>query len=455
MLILLMVCALGYSQHDAKSMGVDNPIYYNQQQKKQAVVKSNISDSPSEISQMKQGENNPVVYKKQQTTLQANSEGRSATYTENLAGPSSLSASNSSLRTVIGPPPGTASRNMHPVSYYSNRAPVTITHSVTQNIVAGNSVTCNAGGIPDENSFYRDFDLAADFGITGAFNVSSAEFAVEAVSGPTNLTINVYSTTTTFPGGYPGSATLQGTANYVSNVADAGNVVSVPIAATIPAGSIMIYELKINAGATASWFPGSNTGGQTGVSWIMSVACAISTPTDLAAIGFPNQHMVMNIVGEEAGGGGPFPDPYCGPLDFTSAVEPITLVEVAGISNVTSAVVNGTPDHEDFTGISGDMEAGMSYPIALEGNTDGNFTNRFVVFIDWNQNGILNDAGEVYEITDLLVNSTGVDGQQSNGTIDVPAGALAGTTRMRVKKQFGTTNYLDPCLATGFGQAED
>ncbi|MBT0608601.1 T9SS type A sorting domain-containing protein [Aequorivita echinoideorum] len=26
---------------------------------------------------------------------------------------------------------------------------------------------------------------------------------------------------------------------------------------------------------------------------------------------------------------------------------------------------------------------------------------------------------------------------------------------MRVKKQFGTTNYLDPCLATGFGQAED
>src|SRR5690606_34079802 len=256
-------------------------------------------------------------------------------------------------------------------------------------------------------------------------------------------------------GGYPGSATLQGTANYVSNVADAGTVVSVPITATIPAGEIMIYELKINAGATASWFPGSNTGGQTGVSWIMSAACAISTPTDLTAIGFPNQHMVMNIVGEEAGGGGAFPAPYCGPLDFTANVEPITLVEVAGISNVTSAVLNGTPDHEDFTAISGDMEAGMSYPIALEGNTDGNFTKRFVVFIDWNKNGVLNDAGEVYEITDLLINSTGVDGQQSNGTIDVTAGALAGTTRMRVKKQFGTTNYLDPCLATGFGQAED
>ena len=462
MLIFLMTCALGYSQHEVKSMGVDNPVYYNQQQKKEAVVKSNLSNSPSEIGGMKKGENNPIIYNKQQTTPQVNYEGRSATSLDdvvpaqrNFSGPMSLSASNSSLRTVVGPPPGTASRNMQPDLFYNNRAPVTITHSVTQNIVAGNSVTCNAGGIPDENSFFRDFDLAGDFGITDDFDVSSAEFAVEAVSGATNLTINIYSTTTVFPGGYPGSATLQGTANYVSNVADAGTVVSVPITATIPAGEIMIYELKINAGATASWFPGSNTGGQTGVSWIMSAACAISTPTDLTAIGFPNQHMVMNIVGEEAGGGGAFPAPYCGPLDFTSNVEPITLVEVAGISNVTDAAVNGTPDHEDFTAISGDMEAGMSYPIALEGNTDGNFTNRFVVFIDWNQNGVLNDAGEVYEITDLLINSTGVDGQQSNGTIDVPAGALAGTTRMRVKKQFGTTNYLDPCLATGFGQAED
>ncbi len=158
---------------------------------------------------------------------------------------------------------------------------------------------------------------------------------------------------------------------------------------------------------------------------------------------------------DEGSGGGTFPGPYCGPLDFTSNVEPITLVDVAGISNVTDAAVNGTPDHEDFTTISGDMEAGMSYPIALEGNTDGNFTNRFVVFIDWNHNDILDDAGEVYEMTELLVNSTGIDGQQVTGTIDVPSDALPGTTRMRVKKQFGVTAFLDPCTATSFGQAED
>src|SRR5690606_724531 len=54
-----------------------------------------------------------------------------------------------------------------------------------------------------------------------------------------------------------------------------------------------------------------------------------------------------------------------------------------------------------------------------------------------------------------IVNSTGTDGQQALGTIDVPADAMAGTTRMRVKKIFSTTGFLDPCAGTGYGQVED
>lgn len=154
-------------------------------------------------------------------------------------------------------------------------------------------------------------------------------------------------------------------------------------------------------------------------------------------------------------GGGTFPEPYCGPLEFTSIIEPITLVSVAGIDNVSDATIGGSPAHEDFTMIEGDMEVGNSYPIALEGNTNGTFTNRFAVFIDWNQNGILDDAGEVYEITETINGSTGMDGQQATGMIAVPADALVGSTRMRVKKIFGTTNYLNPCLGGNWGQAED
>ena len=149
-----------------------------------------------------------------------------------------------------------------------------------------------------------------------------------------------------------------------------------------------------------------------------------------------------------------FPLPYCGPLVF-STVEPMTNVEFAGIANRSGAAVGGTPAHEDFTGLSGDVLAGESYEIALEGNTDGNFTNRFAVFVDWNQNDVLDDDGEVYEITQTIVSSTGEDGQQATQTLVVPIDALAGKTRMRVKKLFGSNNYLNPCLGSNFGQAED
>src|SRR5690606_9232327 len=121
---------------------------------------------------------------------------------------------------------------------YRPEASVVITHSVTQNSVPFHSVPCSVVGIPDDNSFYSDFHLTADFGITDECNVTSAEFGVEEVDGPVNLTINIYSPTTAFPGSYPSSATLRGTASYVSNAADTGKVISVPVTATIPAGAI-------------------------------------------------------------------------------------------------------------------------------------------------------------------------------------------------------------------------
>lgn len=167
------------------------------------------------------------------------------------------------------------------------------------------------------------------------------------------------------------------------------------------------------------------------------------------------QGLPFQIYGNFTGGGSTFPDPYCGPLTFNSDVEPITLVEVAGISNRTSGVVNGTPAHEDYTTIVGNMEEGESYPIALEGNTNGGFTASFTVFIDWNQDGILDNASERYEIG-TINGSTGNDGMQAIGTITVPAGVVAGPTRMRVIKKFLSSYATDSCTpGSGYGQAED
>lgn len=151
---------------------------------------------------------------------------------------------------------------------------------------------------------------------------------------------------------------------------------------------------------------------------------------------------------------GSFPFPYCGPLVF-GTVEPITLVKVAGIDNSSSAAVNGTPGHQDFTNITGVMQQGETYPITLKGNTVGDYFHGFAVFIDWNQNNILDDAGEVYEIEDRLFGSTGTDDQQLMADIEVPADAKIGITRMRVKKTLNGP-FINPCSAqANWGQVED
>lgn len=222
---------------------------------------------------------------------------------------------------------------------------------------------------------------------------------------------------------------------------------------TFDAGTYWFEYTFAGSGSSGPWaVPITIAGQATTGNAIQNVAGAWQALVDggsLTAQGVPFQ-LYGNMTG-----GGTFPEPYCGPIEFSSTVEPITLVSVAGINNISDATIDGSPAHEDFTTIEGDMEIGDSYAIALEGNTNGGFTNRFAVFIDWNQNGILNDAGEVFEIIETINGSTGADGQQATGMIEVPADALVGATRMRVKKIFGTSNYLDPCLGGSWGQAED
>lgn len=160
--------------------------------------------------------------------------------------------------------------------------------------------------------------------------------------------------------------------------------------------------------------------------------------------------------------------PYCGPLVYSSGVEPITSVVFGGMTNTSAAALGGTA-HESFVDKVAAVNREGSFPIKLQGNTGGNFTTKFIVFIDWNQDGDFLDAGETYfdtaATTVQVVNSTGVDSKEAVGNIVVPAGAMLGNTRMRIKKNFSsTTFYPNPCFSagtlaaganTGYGQAED
>ena len=75
------------------------------------------------------------------------------------------------------------------------------------------------------------------------------------------------------------------------------------------------------------------------------------------------------------------------------------------------------------------------------------------MYIDWNQNGVFTDPGETYSIGSIT-NNNGT-GPALTGSIDVPATALNGNTRMRVLKKYSASTDPGSCNTTGFGQAED
>jgi hypothetical protein len=140
-----------------------------------------------------------------------------------------------------------------------------------------------------------------------------------------------------------------------------------------------------------------------------------------------------------------FPDPYCEIEEFYGVEE---------ITNVTFNSISIPIEYEeeillDYTSTIFSVSPNESYTIILEGNTYDEYTDEFFVFIDWNQNNILDDDGEVYEIGSIF-NSTGYDGVNATAEILVPEDAELGMTRMRIMKTWIEEDFLmeavlDPC----------
>src|SRR5690606_8464453 len=141
---------------------------------------------------------------------------------------------------------------------------------------------------------------------------------------------------------------------------------------------------------------------------------------------------------------------------FEFGTEPISRVVFSDIDNSSSAGTTSS-GHADLSDMVANVTAGEVYQISVEGNTGGAWEDFISVFIDWNQNGTLDDAGEVYEIGSIF-NSTGEDGVQVLYDIPVPSDALEGETMMRVFKTYDVPNdsNVDPCaMDQNYGQVED
>ncbi|MCW3813469.1 carboxypeptidase regulatory-like domain-containing protein [Micromonospora sp. DR5-3] len=207
-----------------------------------------------------------------------------ATVPASVAPKGKLSAGGSSMS-----PSNVKGETVTPQAAQTPADEITITHSASQAITAGNSASCNNGATTRNNSYLRTFTLA-DFGLNG-LDVSSVSFGVETNRGNQPLTVNLY----TLNGDLRyANMTLIGSAD-ATVPAGTGTLVTVPVEGAVPSGGTLVVEVKVPA--DGFFFIGSNNAGQTAPSYIASVDCGISEPADTASIGFPGMHIVMNVTG--------------------------------------------------------------------------------------------------------------------------------------------------------------
>ncbi len=285
--------------------------------------------------------------------------------------------------------------------------------------------------------------------------------AASATLGVTTATLNPPTIAKAFaPASVPVNTNSTATITLTNPNASAITL-SADLVDTLPSG-LVASAAATTCGGTASFTAGTLKLAS-GATIAAGASCTLTGTVQSAAVGSYVNTIAAGAVQTNAGNNAAaasatltvtaaaFPAPYCA-MTFPSNVEPITRVKFTGVDNPSSATLNGSPALENFLSVAGGtVSRGGIYSMAVEGNTDGNFTTKIKVYIDWNHNGVF-DADESYVIGDLA-NSTGTDGKQAVADIAVPVGALVGPTRMRVTKRFSAAAVA--CETTGFGQGED
>ncbi len=136
---------------------------------------------------------------------------------------------------------------------------------------------------------------------------------------------------------------------------------------------------------------------------------------------------------------------YC-PSSFTNTSDD-------WISNVSFNTIqnpSGSVGYEDYTGISTEIEQGMSYPIDIEVTVSGSWNQYIWVWFDWNLDCDFDDPNEAYYIG----TTPGTAGTFIlSGSVDIPADAIPGISQMRVIERY--SQDPGPCDVATWGETED
>ena len=149
---------------------------------------------------------------------------------------------------------------------------------------------------------------------------------------------------------------------------------------------------------------------------------------------------------------------YCKP-SYSSSCSPVLIADFVlsqNSSNLVSKINSGcgVASYSDFTSTAIPVTAGQSYTFVARAVSGGNgsyFPQHLSIWIDFNQNG-------TFETNELVFqsNSSNNLSPTASSTISIPASAMSGLTRMRLRSQYYEHGVVtNPCGALQFGEAED
>ena len=185
----------------------------------------------------------------------------------------------------------------------SIKGQTTLTQSVDPSTIDTNGNPCGDVNNEDyeDNRFYRFYNLS-NKGITGDFQISSVEYGQGKARDGKQIKLTIHTvddedlTVANF--------TEIGSTTHTSSSANNGSLITVPLSLTIPAGSIIAFEVfaeknyVVGTDTREDFVPGYNTAGELKASYRESPECTVPDPRTTTFWGIPDEY-VMNVVGSE------------------------------------------------------------------------------------------------------------------------------------------------------------
>ncbi|MDP5198212.1 GEVED domain-containing protein [Flavobacterium sp. DG2-3] len=138
-----------------------------------------------------------------------------------------------------------------------------------------------------------------------------------------------------------------------------------------------------------------------------------------------------------------------------SSVTAITNVLFGSINNATSA--SSTAPYIYYSNVpAANVSKGQYYELTVKGNTNGGVNSYYTAFFDWNGDGDFADTDEGPHKIGTINNSNGTDAKATSIYLQIPAGATAGLTKMRIMSRRTTDYNTNSCAISGStGQIQD